>query len=66
MIEGNSTLNGKLIETAYQVLHRYQDKVPDALKILDNVEALRTKFGTRPNQPRKPEQKRQAGSLQLR
>jgi len=66
MLEGQSTLNGKLIETAYQVLQRYQDKVPDALRILDTVEALRTKYGTRPNQVRKPEQKRQAGGLQLR
>lgn len=66
MLEGHSTLNGKLIETAYQVLQRYQDKVPDALNILDTVEALRTKYGTRPNQPKKPDQKRQAGSLQLR
>ena len=66
MLEGNSTLNGKLIETAYQVLQRYQDKVPDAPRILDTVEGMRTKYGTRPNQPRKPEQKRQAGGLQLR
>ena len=66
MIEGNSTFNGKLIETAYQVLQRYQDKVPDALHILGTVEALRTKYGTRPGQPRKVEQRRQAGSLQLR
>jgi tetratricopeptide (TPR) repeat protein len=66
MIEGNSTFNGKLIETAYQVLQRYQDKVPDAPQILDTVEALRTKYATRPGQHRKVEQRRQAGSLQLR
>ena len=66
MLEGNSTLNGKLIETAYQVLQRYQEKVPDAPRILDTVEGMRTKYRTRPNQPRKPEQKRQAGGLQLR
>jgi len=66
MIEGNSTFNGKLIETAYQVLQRYQDKVPDALHILDTVEAMRTKYATRPGQHRKVEQRRQAGSLQLR
>ena len=66
MIEGASTLNGKLIETAYQVLQRYQDKVPGALHILDTVEGMRTKYGTRPHQPRKTDQKRQAGGLQLR
>jgi CheY-like chemotaxis protein len=66
LIEGTSTLNGKLIETAYQVLQRYQDKVPDALSLLDTVEGMRTKYGTRPNQSKKNEQKRKAGGLQLR
>lgn len=66
MTEGSSTLNGKLIETAYQVLQRYQDKVPDALSILDTVEGMRTKYGTRPNQTKRTERKRQAGGLQLR
>jgi len=66
LIEGQTTLNAKLIETAYQLLHRYQSQVPDASTLSEAIEALRSRYSTRPNQARKPNQTRQAGGLQFR
>jgi len=66
LIEGQTTLNAKLIETAYQLLHRYQSKVPDASALSDAIETLRSRYATRPNQAKKSNQIRQAGGLQFR
>ncbi len=66
LIEGQTTLNAKLIETAYQLLHRYQSQVPDASTLSEAIEALRSRYSTRPNQARKPNQTRQPGGLQFR
>ncbi len=66
LIEGQTTLNAKLIETAYQLLHRYQSQVPDASALSEAIEALRNLYSTRPNQAKKTNQTRQAGGLQFR
>jgi hypothetical protein len=66
MIEGQTTLNAKLIETAYQLLLRYQSQVPDASTLSEAIEALRSRYSTRPNQAKKTNQTRQAGGLQFR
>jgi CheY-like chemotaxis protein len=66
LIEGQTTLNAKLIETAYQLLNRYQSKVPDASALSEAIEALRSRYATRPNQAKKSNQTRQAGGLQFR
>lgn len=42
VFHGTSTLNGKLIETAYLVLHRYADKIEDAQSLHEVVQDLRT------------------------
>jgi CheY-like chemotaxis protein len=66
IFHGGSTLNGKLIETAHLVLHRYADKIPDAQALTEVVHELRTRFATHISKPALGEQKRQAGGLTLR
>jgi hypothetical protein len=66
LIEGQTTLNSKLIETAYQLLNRYKSKVPDAEALSAAIETLRSRYATRPNQAKKLNQTRQAGGLQFR
>ncbi|MDO8252010.1 MAG: response regulator [Rhodoferax sp.] len=66
IFHGNSTLNGKLIETAYLVLHRYSEKIADAPALTEIVQDLRTRFCTHSSKPALGEQKRQAGGLTLR
>lgn len=63
---GQSTLNGKLIETAYLVLHRYPDKIADAQGLGATIRALRIRFATNSNRAVLGERKRQAGGLTLR
>ena len=63
---GQSTLNGKLIETAYLVLHRYPDKIADAQGLGATIQALRIRFATNSNRAVLGERKRQAGGLTLR
>jgi tetratricopeptide (TPR) repeat protein len=63
---GNATLNGKLIETAHLVLHRYAGKIADAQALGEMVQDLRTRFCTSSTKPALGEQKRQAGGLTLR
>lgn len=63
---GNSTLNGKLIETAYLVLHRYAAKIADAESLSEIVQDLRTRFCINNTKATTGEQKRQAGGLTLR
>ena len=66
LAHGASTLSGKLIETAYLVLHRYADKVTDAKELTDQVHELRSRFSTQIIRAGLGEQKRQAGGLTLR
>ncbi len=63
---GRSTLSGKLIETAYLVLHRYADKIDAVQALTEQVNELRTRYSTQITRPALGEQKRQAGGLTLR
>jgi hypothetical protein len=63
---GETTLSGKLIETAYLVLHRYAEKISDAKVLSDKVHELRSLYGTQIIRAALGEQKRQAGGLTLR
>jgi hypothetical protein len=63
---GSSNLSGKLIETAYLVLHRYADKIPEAHSLTETVHDLRKRYSTHITRPALGEQKRQAGGLTLR
>lgn len=63
---GQETLSGKLIETAYLVLHRYADTISDYAQLSERVDALRTRYGTQITRASLGEQKRQAGGLTLR
>lgn len=66
ILHGSSTLSGKLIETAYLVLHRYAGKITDAQELTDTVHDLRKRYSTQITRPALGEQKRQAGGLTLR
>jgi len=66
IFHGRSTLSGKLIETAYLVLHRYADKITDAQELTDRVHELRSRYSTHITRAAMGEQKRQAGGLTLR
>jgi CheY-like chemotaxis protein len=66
ILHGTSTLSGKLIETAYLVLHRYADKFTDAHALTELVHDLRKRYGTQVSRAALGEQKRQAGGLTLR
>ncbi len=66
ILHGSSTLSGKLIETAYLVLHRYASKITDAQELTDRVHDLRSRYSTQITRPALGEQKRQAGGLTLR
>jgi hypothetical protein len=63
---GSSTLSGKLIETAYLVLHRYADTMNDTHDLTEQVRELRTRYSTSIARAALGEQKRQAGGLTLR
>ncbi len=63
---GTSTLSGKLIETAYLVLHRYSDKMHDVHDLTETVHALRSRYSTHITRASLGEQKRQPGGLTLR
>lgn len=63
---GSATVNGKLIETAYLVLHRYAEKIEDAQSLTETVLELRSRFNTHSTRPVLGEKKRQAGGLTLR
>jgi tetratricopeptide (TPR) repeat protein len=66
IIHGKSTLSGKLIETAYLVLHRYAEKMTDAHDLIEQVHDLRSRYSTHITRASLGEQKRQAGGLTLR
>jgi len=63
---GKNTLSGKLIETAYLVLHRYAEKMTDAHDLTEQVHDLRSRYSTHITRASLGEQKRQAGGLTLR
>jgi len=63
---GQKTLSGKLIETAYLVLHRYADKMTETQELAERVHELRERYSTHINRASLGEQKRQAGGLTLR
>lgn len=63
---GTKTLSGKLIETAYLVLHRYADKIADAHTLTEVVHDLRKRYSTHVTRAALGDQKRQAGGLTLR
>jgi CheY-like chemotaxis protein/Tfp pilus assembly protein PilF len=64
--QGTRTLSGKLIETAYLVLHRYADKIHDTQQLTELVHDLRQQYRTQITRATLGEQKRQAGGLTLR
>ena len=66
IIEGQTTLNSKLIETAHQVLERYRDKINGANQMDEVVQTLRRQFGskTRQGNGSSPD-KRKSGGLKL-
>lgn len=66
VFHGQNTLSGKLIETAYLVLHRYATKITDAQELTDRVHELRSRYSTHITRAALGEQKRQAGGLTLR
>lgn len=66
VFHGTRTLSGKLIETAYLVLHRYADKISDAHELSETVQELRRRYSTHITRASLGEQKRQAGGLTLR
>ena len=63
---GQDTLSGKLIETAYLVMHRYADKIQNAAELGPMVQQLRTRYNTKLTRAALGEPKRQAGGLRLR
>ena len=63
---GQETLSGKLIETAYQVMHRYADRINNVAELSPVVHDLRIRYGTKVNRASLGETKRQAGCLTLR
>ena len=63
---GQETLSGKLIETAYQVMHRYADRINNVAELSPVVHDLRIRYGTKVNRASLGETKRQAGGLTLR
>jgi hypothetical protein len=63
---GKETLSGKLIETAYLVLHRYSDKISNVAELNTLVHDLRVRYSTQITRVALGEPKRQAGGLTLR
>jgi tetratricopeptide (TPR) repeat protein len=63
---GKETLSGKLIETAYLVLHRYAEKIKNSQELNSLVHELRSTYSTHISRAALGEQKRQAGGLNLR
>lgn len=63
---GQDTLSGKLIETAYLVMHRYADKIRNTAELTPLVHDLRVRYRTQITRAALGEPKRQAGGLTLR
>jgi DNA-binding response OmpR family regulator len=66
IIEGQTTLNSKLIEAAHQVLERYRGKISEANQMAEVVQALRQQFGSQARQGNSSvAAKRKIGGLKL-
>ena len=63
---GQDTLSGKLIETAYLVMHRYADKIKNTAELTPLVHDLRVRYRTQITRAALGKPKRQAGGLTLR
>ena len=48
LADGTRTLNGKLLESAHQLLARYRDRIPDADELQIQVDDLRERYRARP------------------
>jgi CheY-like chemotaxis protein len=46
LTESERTLNAKLVESAYQVLQRYTERIPNAVELRERIEGLRARFDT--------------------
>jgi CheY-like chemotaxis protein len=66
IMRGSETLSGKLIETAYLVLHRYAKTIADVHVLTAQVQDLRTRYRTHSTRPTLGEQNREAGGLTMR
>jgi len=66
IIEGQTTLNSKLIEAAHQVLERYRSKINEADQMAEVVQELRQQFGSQAGQGNSSvAAKRKSGGLKL-
>jgi CheY-like chemotaxis protein len=66
LLHGKETLNGRLIDNAYQVLNKHSAKIQGAQSLSEGVLSLRGSYGVASTKPSLGEQKRQAGGLALR
>ena len=46
LTESERTLNAKLVESAYQVLQRYTERIPNADELRERIDGLRARFDT--------------------
>lgn len=46
LAESERTLNAKLVESAYQVLQRYAERIPNAGELRERIEGLRARYDT--------------------
>ncbi|MDR7151165.1 CheY-like chemotaxis protein [Hydrogenophaga palleronii] len=46
LTESERTLNAKLVESAYQVLQRYAERIPNAVELRERIDGLRARFDT--------------------
>lgn len=64
---GSSTLNAKMVETAWRVLKRYEASIPNAAEMAQTLEPLRQSLGTAYNKPVLGDRNmRQSGGVSLR
>jgi tetratricopeptide (TPR) repeat protein len=66
ILHGRDTLNGRLIDNAYQLLQKHSNKVQDAVELSQAVQQLKTSCGPTLQRATLGEPKRQAGGLALR
>jgi DNA-binding response OmpR family regulator len=66
IVEGQTTLNAKLIEAAHHLLERHGSKMPDADKLEQDLSQLREQFGARSKPGGPSPSTRQTGSLKLK
>lgn len=66
LAHGQTTLNARLIDTAFLVLQRYGDTMDDGARLQAHVQALRTRFAPAHSRSVLGDLKRPAGALMLR